>query len=181
MHKAGVWVDKIVIKNTTCTEVCLAKPSELQSDIPSLYVYNNFASDSLWLALWVLKSGLELRWLHIVEHSDKHLRIFLEALPSGLRLKGLRIVSYNLGSQVRLLFNKLKPGAALQHLESLDLSDYHGINMKVVEFIAASIRAGIKLKSLHLSSSRIGELGTVLITKAIEESQNKELILHLEE
>jgi len=53
--------------------------------------------------------------------------------------------------------------------------------MKLVKFIAASIRAGIKLKSLHLSSSRIGELGTVLITKAIEESQNKELILHLEE
>jgi len=124
---------------------------------------------------------LELRWLHIVEHSDKHLRIFLEALPRGLRLKGLKIVSYNLGSQVKLLFNKLKPGAVLQHLESLDLSDYLGINMKEVKFIAASIRAGIKLKSLHLSSIRIGELGIVLITKAIKESQNKELILNLEE
>jgi len=52
--------------------------------------------------------------------------------------------------------------------------------MKVVKFIAASIRAGVKLKSLHLSSMRIGELGIELITKAIEESQNKELILHLE-
>jgi len=47
MHKAGAWFDKIVIKNTTSTEVCLPKPSELLSDIPSLYVYNNFVSDSL--------------------------------------------------------------------------------------------------------------------------------------
>jgi len=46
-HKAGAWFDKIVIKNTTFTEVSFALPSELHSDIPSLYVYNNFKSDSL--------------------------------------------------------------------------------------------------------------------------------------
>jgi len=180
-QKAGAWFDKIVIKNTTFTEVCLPIPSELQSDIPSLYVHSNVKSDSLWLALYALRRGLQLQWLHIVEHSDKHLELFLEALPKGLKIKGLKIVSYNLGSPVRSLFNKLKKGAALQHLESMDLTSYNGINTKTVKFIAASIRAGVELKSLHLSSNMIGSLGTELITKAIEESQITELILHLEE
>jgi len=177
-HKAGALFDKILIRSSSFARVYLAKPLEFQAEIKSLHVSDNYNGDGLRLCLKALKSGLKLQWLHIVMDSNEHLRLFLEDLPTGLKLRKLTIVSFWSDTEVRSIFEKLKPGAALEYLESLDLREY-GLNMEGIQFIATSIREGVKLKSLHLSYNWIGERGVVLISKAIAESENKELVLQV--
>jgi len=181
-HKAGASIrNTINLDGTGYAYIWLAEVFSFKADFPSLMLNNRFYDHGYCVRLIAkaLQSGLKLNRLTLGGCCGEDIRLFFEAIPTPTKLNGLKIWHFvrNRADEyevVRLIFEKLESGRALQNLELLNLS-CSAITNEDVEFIACALRAGVKLKKLDLSNNRIGNEGAILLAGAIQQAMNLDL------
>jgi len=182
-HKAGASIGNIInLDGTGYAYVRVPEVFEFKAELPSLKLNNAFTGNGVRLIVEALQSGLKLDRLNLGRYHGENIRFFLEAIPTPTKLNGLAMQFYYweedeadvISELVRLVFQKLESGKALQYLELLDLSN-SGITNWDVESIACSLRAGVKLKMLDISYNYIDNEGAILLAGAIKQSLSLDL------